>query len=338
MKAVITTIQAPTPSVAKVILQLPSAEDLIVIGDKRGPHSYTAGVTFYDFERQIDQLPFRMARILPDGHYARKNLGYLIALSQNADLLYETDDDNYPLPGWMPYKSTELSEVIESQPASAPWVNAYLPFARKDGPFIWPRGLPLTHLRAEGVLSERRSRFSPVHQALVNHAPDVDAIWRAINRDPYNFAQVKTALALAPHTYCPFNSQNTWWFPEAYPLLYLPSMCSFRMTDIWRSFITERCLSEQDLNIMFHGPDARQDRNEHLLLRDFEQEVPGYINNNKLVEHLANAHLQKGRSLSTSLANLQICYETLVANRILPKTELPLVASWAEDVLSLVKI
>ena len=36
--------------------------------------------------------------------------------------------------------------------------------------------------------------------------------------------------------YSPFNSQNTIWFKEIFPLLYLPVSCSMRATDIIRGF------------------------------------------------------------------------------------------------------
>ena len=64
------------------------------------------------------------------------------------------------------------------------------------------------------------------------------------------------SLWLPPGTWCPFNSQTTWWWPEAYPLLYLPSHCSFRMTDIWRSFVAQRCLWELGHGLVFHAPEV----------------------------------------------------------------------------------
>ncbi|MHC4265647.1 MAG: STELLO glycosyltransferase family protein, partial [Planctomycetota bacterium] len=69
--------------------------------------------------------------------------------------------------------------------------------------------------------------------------PDVDAVYRLTQRLPLTFRKDRR-LALGNGSKCPFNSQNTTWFPDAYPLLYLPAYCSFRMTDIWRSdtFIT----------------------------------------------------------------------------------------------------
>ena len=80
---------------------------------------------------------------------------------------------------------------------------------------------------------------------------------------------IATEVWLGPETWCPFNSQSTWWFPVAYPLMYLPSRVSFRMTDIWRGFVAQRCLWELGKGIVFHAAEVVQRRNPHALLRDF---------------------------------------------------------------------
>jgi hypothetical protein len=51
-----------------------------------------------------------------------------------------------------------------------------------------------------------------------------------------------------------FNSQNTVFFLDAFPLLYLPGHVSFRMTDIWRSFVAQAAVSHHDGAIAFHAP------------------------------------------------------------------------------------
>jgi hypothetical protein len=108
---------------------------------------------------------------------------------------------------------------------------------------------------------------------LADHSPDVDAVWRLVLDRPFCFDKGES-LYLAPGTWCPFNSQSTWWWPEAYPLLYLPSFCTFRMTDIWRSFVAQRCLWAVGQGVAFHASEVAQARNQHNLMRDFEDEVP----------------------------------------------------------------
>ncbi|MFO0874954.1 MAG: STELLO glycosyltransferase family protein, partial [Phycisphaerales bacterium] len=126
---------------------------------------------------------------------------------------------------------------------------------------------------------------------------------------------------------------NTWWWPQAYALLYLPSTCTFRMTDIWRSFIAQRCLWELGHGVVFHEPDVVQLRNMHNLVRDFADEVPGYLRNGELVRVLEDLRLESAAEMIG--ANLLRCYEALTANGFFTDAELPLVRAWLDDLARL---
>ena len=49
---------------------------------------------YFNLERQ-KKLNLHFAKVCPENNYARKNVGYLIAMRNN-DVIIETDDDNYP--------------------------------------------------------------------------------------------------------------------------------------------------------------------------------------------------------------------------------------------------
>ncbi len=325
--SVVTTVQQPTESVRRFVSVLRRANSrLIVIGDKKGP-------TGYDLER-VDFLPlsaqleceFDLARKLPTGHYARKNVGYLLAITQGAACIYETDDDNAPVESWAP--RAEMIDALAVRDSG--WVNVYRLFSEDK---IWPRGFPLDavadSLRGRAILSRHGGRVqAPIQQGLVNNAPDVDAIWRLTLDRPFEFEPGPSVL-LPPGAWCPFNTQSTWWFPLAYPLMYLPSFCSFRMTDIWRSFIAQRCLWELDLGIVFHAPEVVQQRNHHDLMRDFQDEIPGYTRNNELAAILDGLSLAKGADALG--ANLITCYRELIGAEFFPDKEIELVNAWLDD-------
>ena len=322
--AVITTIQSPTAAVDTLLDRLrPLGMPLIVAGDRKGPTRFEAdGAVFLDLQAQLDS-PFELARLGPVGHYTRKNIAYLDAIRRGATCLYETDDDNAPLPGW-----AVREETVPARQASATgWVNVYRAFSTQR---IWPRGLPLDAVVAscnEGVaLADTRIKVrAPIQQGLANGSPDVDAVWRLVLDAPFDFDD-GPSVVLAPGSWCPFNSQSTWWWPVAFPLLYLPSHCSFRMTDIWRSFIAQRCLWELGLGVVFHAAEVVQDRNEHDLMRDFNDEIPGYQRNRILVQVLADTPLQAGEGAVAD--NLMRCYEALVAQGFFASEELDLVKAW----------
>ena len=170
---------------------------------------------------------------------------------------------------------------------------------------------------------------APIQQGLANGAPDVDAVWRLVLDRPIDFEAGRPSVWLPPRTYCPFNSQTTWWWPVAYPLMYLPSYCSFRMTDIWRSFVAQRCLWEIDCGLVFHAAEAVQLRNPHNLLRDFKDEVPGYLENDRICQVLNARPLAAGEPHVG--ANLRACYAALVGAGLIPADELPLVDAWLAD-------
>ena len=286
--------------------------------------SNSIGARFWSIAEQ-ERLDLDLVRRLPENHYARKNIGYLLALQSGASAIFDTDDDNAPLASWR--ARDEWADACDV--TARGWVNAYSYFTAAH---IWPRGLPWTVSVLTGHLGVARgtpvSTRAPVQQGLANGSPDVDAIWRLVLDREFAFDS-GDSIRLGPGAWCPFNSQSTWWFPIAFPLLYLPSHVSFRMTDIWRSFVAQRCLWELDLGVVFHGPEMFQDRNSHNLLRDFEQEVPGYLGNGRLCEVLERTELRGGES-QVGL-NLHRCYSALISAGFVPAAELRLVEAWLVD-------
>ena len=322
--AIITTIQPPTAAVESLLVRLRQlGAPLIVAGDRKGPASFeTEGAVFLDLEAQRAS-PFELARLGPVGHYTRKNIAYLEAIRRGATCLYETDDDNAPLPQWAQREETVAAHRIDA----GDWVNAYRCFSQGR---IWPRGLPLdavvaSHAQSPTMEAATQTLRAPIQQGLANGSPDVDAVWRLVLDAPFDFDD-GPSVVLAPGSWCPFNSQSTWWWPDAFPLLYLPSHCSFRMTDIWRSFIAQRCLWELGLGVVFHAAEVVQDRNEHDLMRDFNDEIPGYQRNRRLVQVLADTALRPGAGAVAD--NLTRCYETLVRHGFFAREELELLAAW----------
>ena len=299
---------------------------LVIVGDQKGPDTYDLpGTIFLDLATQIKGR-FNLSRALPVGHYSRKNVGYLEAVARGANCIFETDDDNRPLPLWHP-----RARYIDAHRVSGNgWINVYRCFSRER---IWPRGFPLDELagsfQGSPAVADCSERIqAPIQQGLANNSPDVDAIWRLILDAPFDFESGPSILIPAG-AWCPFNSQCTWWWPEVYPLLYLPSYCSFRMTDIWRSFIAQRCLWELDCGVVFHAPEVIQDRNPHDLMRDFNDEIPGYQRNRDLASTLENLALRSGEEHVSE--NLRLCYAALIECDFFPTKELELVDLWLKD-------
>jgi hypothetical protein len=324
---VVTSISAPNAVLRELASQCKARGfSFYLIGDVPSPGDFSIeGCDFYSLERQRE-TGFKIAAVLPTRHYARKNIGYLLAMRTRSTMLIETDDDNLPSQEfWLTRESVQRVPVL----AGTGWSNVYAYFSDVN---IWPRGLPLDAIRDvlptfEGL--PETDAECPIQQGLADDNPDVDAIYRLVLPLPVRFRKDRR-VALGAGAWCPFNSQNTAWFPKAYPLLYLPSYCSFRMTDIWRSFVAQRISWENGWSVLFKGPDVCQERNEHSLMRDFGDEVPGYLNNRSIAARLEALKLRAGPENIGD--NLIRCYEEMVGMGIIGADEIPLVKAWVQDV------
>ena len=324
---VVTSISAPNAVLQEIAGQCKKrGYSFYVIGDVPSPTDFAIeGCDFYSLERQYG-VGLKIARLLPTRHYSRKNIGYLLSMRNRPAYLIETDDDNMPLPEF--WDGRKPAHTIPSLSGMG-WTNVYAYFS--DSAAIWPRGLPLDAIRAELPAFESLVAVEsdcPIQQGLADGNPDVDAIYRLILPLPFSFIADRE-LALGSGSWCPFNSQNTTWFPKAYPLLYLPSYCTFRMTDIWRSFVAQRIAWENGWSVLFKSPDVFQDRNEHSLMRDFTDEIPGYIHNRAIGTHLEKLKLAPGPENVGD--NLVRCYEGMVELGVVGAGEIALVKAWVED-------
>lgn len=324
---VITTINKPNAIVEALISGcVRNGWSSFVIGDKKGPETFDCpGASFYSLEQQLD-TPFDFARACPTGHYARKNIGYLLAIAKGTEIIVETDDDNMPREGFWVSRQRKINTVTTS---FSGWLNVYRYFTDS---LIWPRGLPLDAVNVAipsfDELKQKEEVDCPIQQGLADENPDVDAIYRLLLPLPQKFLKDRT-VALETGAWCPFNSQNTTWWSDSFPLLYLPSYCSFRMTDIWRSFIAQRVAWECGWSILFHDSTVYQDRNEHNLMRDFSDEVSGYLNNRRIGELLSELPLKSGMAHINE--NMSLCYESLVRANLVDQKELSLLENWFAD-------
>lgn len=327
---VVTSISSPNEILLRLARGCSEKEyQFIVIGDKASPADFHIdGCDFYSLERQ-KETGLKFAQLCPTKHYARKNIGYLLAMRNGSSIIIETDDDNIPCEKfWMLRQRNERAFILED----AGWVNIYRYFTNQH---IWPRGFPLEHLKEEISLLETLNEAEcdcPIQQGLADDNPDVDAVYRLTLPLPQSF-QKDHQIALTKGSWCPFNSQNTTWWKDAFELLYLPAYCSFRMTDIWRSFIAQRLAWLNGWAILFHGPTMIQQRNIHNLMRDFNDEIPGYLHNSEIREALESLPLQAGAEKIGD--NLKVCYEKLVSMSLTGQEELALLDAWLDDIRGL---
>ncbi|MDQ6623246.1 MAG: STELLO glycosyltransferase family protein [Verrucomicrobiota bacterium] len=323
---VVTSISAPNKALRALAAGAAQAGfDFIVVGDMKSPANFNLeGCNFHSVLRQRESS-LAYAALCPPNHYARKNIGYLLAILGGAELIVETDDDNIPRPEF--WRDREMRAKV-AHLCGAGWTNVYRYFSDAA---IWPRGLPLhgIHDNLPAFESVAVAEVeSPIQQGLAEGNPDVDAIYRLVVRSSQTFRRDRR-IALGHGSWCPFNSQNTAWWPPAYALLYLSAGSSFRMTDIWRSFVAQKIAWANGWSVLFHEANVFQERNQHDLMRDFADEVPGYLHNREIGRALEALNLSPG--LDAIPDNLRQCYGALVENSWLAPAELPLLEAWLGD-------
>lgn len=311
---VITTINKPTDAI-KQFAKLPGFQ-LFVAGDNKTPRNWKLkNSSFLSIEYQKKSYP-RFSKLSSENHYSRKNFAYVEAIKSGADYIYETDDDNLPYKFFPNFLTTETKLEEITAPLS---FNIYSLFTKKR---VWPRGIPL-NLVHNNISKKRKARVKPlIQQSLANLDPDVDAIYRLVIGDEIKFDMNKK-YSFAKGTYGPFNSQNTFWHKDVFPLLYLPTTVSNRATDIWRGYIAQRILWELDSNLIYLSPCVYQIRNAHNFMKDFEDEVEVYLYAEKLILILNDIKLT-----GTVSEMLKKVYEKLASVKFIDRKELQSVNEW----------
>ncbi len=331
---VVTTIQNPTAALLELAEKASTRGELLfVIGDRKTPLDFSLPNSKYLSVDSQEELIFQIAAKLPWNSYTRKMLGYLEAAKAGCQYIRETDDDNFPLESYFfdfPHEWTAREPKISGE-----WVNPYIYFSDE---FIWPRGYPIDLIESNRSLHQQLARDyseitvlkTGVVQGLADGAPDVDAIYRLVYQNSGDFKFKKAQPLLIPKgTFAPFNSQVTTWNVELLPLMYLPQTCTFRMTDIWRSFVATHLMHLSGYSLIFTKASAFQDRNAHNLLRDFSDEVPGYIGNNDLITAIKSVSLIGG--LANIGKDLVAIYTHLISKKFFDEEELAALNAWLID-------
>lgn len=295
---VTTSINSPT----KAIEKFDAMEDwhLIVIGDLKTPTDYKLKRGTYVPPSQQSTLGFNCVEQIPWNVIQRRNIGYLLALKEGADVIATVDDDNIPLPNW--------GHGIEfPMRTERPWYRSDLvvdplyvhecDLRNRGYPSLklWHRGFPVQLLEERwkhDLISGGPSDIDVVAD-LWNGDPDVDAVCR-IAHGPFDlfFSGRETIM----ESFAPYNTQNTFFTRRVAPCMCLPFDIG-RMDDIWASYMTQRVMRQLKTRVLFRGPSVFQDRNVHDLSKDLEKELIGYRHTIPFLERLKSIEVRETGSV-----------------------------------------
>ena len=340
---VVTTINAPTPSIHK-LTELPEPWKIVIVGDKKTKNDDwkvfegSNKLVFLSVEAQ-EKLNYKTTKYIPYNSYTRKNIGYLYAIEHGAKEIYETDDDNIFTTFDQLYNDFNFSKVSYAENNITNMINPYAYFGR---PTVWPRGFRLSDIGYDWSnkfyisTSEQITSKPLVYQGLANGDPDVDAIFRLtranalypIKLDFYDLYP----LLYFPGNYIPINSQNTRFLYDAFPALALPTTVAFRVCDIWRGFIMERFIWGYNGTVIFHSPSVYQKRNVHDYYIDFVDEEALYYGLEDILNGL-NADIKK--KIYNPGHFMVSLIEELVKKKVLKDNDLKMYKAFIEDLESI---
>lgn len=323
--AVVTTIHAPNESILGVSKLhkwcLVIVGDIITPDDKYKELAENENVFFlsasYQNQKLLQSNPF--IRKMPFKSFARKNIGYLFAVYYGAKVIYDFDDDNILTPledgtsipppflyrQNVGFDGTVLLRFVQSSAQEQDQIEknlAFNPYAymNPSHKHSWPRGFPIDQLQKNfqawdstmTTVGDMKYSSIGVIQSLCNGDPDNDAVFRLTRPEgtKFTFERSKTSLPLLVPVsmYSPYNAQATTHFYSAFWGLFLPISVPGRVTDIWRSYITQRIMKEIGLHVIYTPPIVNHERSDHDYLADFEAESDLYCKTSALLSFLDN--------------------------------------------------
>jgi len=323
---VITSIFHPT----KAVVEFSQKKDcqLIVVGDKKTPVDWQCDFVDFISISQQESMNFELARVLPYNHYCRKMLGYLKAIQNGAEWIYDTDDDNIPKVkhngGALDFPTSEGR--FNCIPEEEGFINIYQLYTQQK---IWPRGLPLSLINTDFQLEKKielKHCEIGIWQGLADEDPDVDAIYRLTSDKPCYFDE-REPIVLGKGTVSPFNTQNTLIRKDLFTLMYLPTYVTFRFTDILRGLVAQPIMWLYNYQLGFTNATVIQKRNPHNYMEDFDSEIPMYRQCEKVIEKVSIA-VSAFKSIET---NLYAAYEALLNENIVCEKEMLTLESWLKD-------
>jgi hypothetical protein len=298
--------------------------DIIVVGDLKTPHKsyYNKNIIYIHPESNSINCD-AFCNKLPFNHYSRKNIGYLYAIKNNYDVIFDTDDDNCPLENFKDWnKLTDTKLITEPK-----FPNIYSLFTNIH---IWPRGFPLELINKNEEIKINNDNIIHsnvgIYQSIANNDPDVDAIFRLTNQNYKKniiFDEGKSFI-LNKNIYTQGNTQITFWVcKDIFHLLYIPCTVSFRFCDILKMYIAQKCMWEYNKQMCYISPIAKQIRNDHDLMKDFVSEYSMYSS----IFDIINTIFENIK-LNGNKEDIIIIYKNLLEYNIVQKEEIDILKEW----------
>jgi hypothetical protein len=285
---ILTSISQPSVATLKYC-EIADKKDwqLVFIGDLKTPHesyqkleSEYKNFTYLTPEQQEKLYP-ELSEAIGWNKCQRRNIGFIYAYDNGADILATSDDDNIPYDNWG--DEIFINQEIEVDCYENKLVNAFDPISVTEHNSLWHRGYPVefVHVKNENEYKGKVKRKVIVQADFWDGDPDIDAICRITQKPIVKFKDFKPFCSTQ---IAPFNSQNTFIAREAIPF-YVVFPYLGRMDDIWGAYVLQYYFPD---SVIYNKATVYQDRNDHNLVNNMMDEVIGYRNTLPLINDLEN--------------------------------------------------
>jgi len=282
MKAIVTTTINET---SEALYKYSKMHDwqLYIVGDLKTPLSVQQldGAIYLSTDMQEKKYPL-LSKLIGWNSIQRRNIGFIEAYNDGAEIIATVDDDNIPYDDWG--KNLLIGKTIEIDNYENEH-GFFDPLSVTNISHMWHRGCPIKNipLRHDNNFLKKINTTILVEASLWDGDPDVDAMCRL------QYGQMSIKLT-GPFPYTTksltvFNSQNTFLHRSV-----IPNYCviahSKRMDDIWGGMILQKHLPE--CSIAFTKPSVYQDRNYHNIVKDLECELMGHYKTELIINDVNN--------------------------------------------------
>lgn len=255
-----------------------------------------------------DQVAFLKKLGLPEGFIPwdtdnRRNVGYLMALDNGAEVVVSIDDDNF-CPSGVDYVGEHLlvgNKTTEREMNSSDgWFNNCSLLKGSKSTEIFPRGFPYfarNQRRTVGKVEIRHDSVVAINAGLWVGDPDVDAVTR-LALAPKITGFRGESVTLAPKVWCPISTQNTGLTRDAASVYYyvrmgypLQGLKIDRYGDILSGYFTQKCARHLGHAVRIGSPVAEHKRTPHNLFKDLYHELAGMMIVEELLPWLTEVRL-----------------------------------------------
>jgi Reversibly glycosylated polypeptide len=328
MKIALCTTTINMPRVLELYRACAQEPMFFIAGDMETPGGHVSlmrNIGRFVYLDPCSQNRWKCSELLGWNTLARRNIAFLEALKDGAEVIVSIDDDNSPL-------NSDYFWTIETKifrpfkglcaRSGTGWFDAgqlLVPWAKH-------RGIP--HKHHSHIYNPVTNVKIGVMAGLVLGDSDVDATTRMEQQPDTQVVSelARSGVVVNLNTHTVFNSQNTALIRELVPAWFMMPGIG-RYDDIYASLIAQRVAKERELHVHFGQPFVHQQRNPHDLVKDLRAEIDGMENVSKLADLLDHIVLPA----KSVIEDVRIIYEQLCFCQFIPQESATAGLVWLED-------